>query len=99
MLDEVADLAAPADMLAGNDDRKALERRIHKLKGGAGALAAVPLYEAAGELERLLRDGGDADEAAARVARLLAELSASSASLLAGHSGEDDEQRVAGQVA
>jgi HPt (histidine-containing phosphotransfer) domain-containing protein len=42
-------------------DRASAERELHSLRGAAGSLGAVAIAETAGECERCLREGGDAE--------------------------------------
>ena len=86
LLDEFADLAVAENVVAACQDRKSLARRIHKLRGGAASLAARSLHEAAGELERELRDEDvDPVPAAERLAGVLARLAEAVAPLLEAH--------------
>jgi signal transduction histidine kinase/CheY-like chemotaxis protein/HPt (histidine-containing phosphotransfer) domain-containing protein len=66
--DTPARLASLQAALAGSD-AQLLSAAAHALKGSAGNVGASALHEAAGELERLARDGWPAD-AGERVAQL-----------------------------
>ena len=67
MLAEFRDLER-GDSLPSMDTLHEFERRMHKLRGSAGALGAMPVYEAAGAAEEACRTG-DMTVAATSIAR------------------------------
>jgi two-component system sensor histidine kinase/response regulator len=84
--DAYADAAEQIRQSLARGDRAAAERLAHTVKGTAGNLGAVPVQEAAGAVEKAMREGGEAgalERLRARLAEALDRLGAALRPMLA----------------